>query len=85
MSKGSSWFEREFLRLIHLRVRSVDKRLNMSTRFGFQVEGGAGHTASLAVKQVSNMIGMGLTMEHQLTWWSERWGTPRRLSSQEHG
>lgn len=57
----------------------------MTTRFGFQVEGGAGRKASLTVKQVSNMIEMRLTMKHRLTWWSERWGTPRRLSSQEHG
>lgn len=36
----------------------------MTTRFGFQVEGGAGHRASLTVKQVSNMIEMRLTIKH---------------------
>jgi hypothetical protein len=63
MSKSSSKFEREFLRLIHLGCRSVNKRLNIMTRFGFQVEGGAGHRASLTVKQVSNMIEMKINNE----------------------
>jgi hypothetical protein len=85
MSKGSIIVaEKEFLRLVHLRFRSVDKRLNIA-RFGFQVEGGTGRRANLTVEQVSNMIELKFTMETPIGLLERAVGTPPCLSSRGHG